>query len=250
MDTMIACLVAPFVGSFIGLVAIRLPVGEDIVGGRSHCRLCTRPLGVQDLIPVVSWLFLRGRCRRCDRPIDPFYPVIEIAALGVAIWSTMILSGWLVWVSCLLGWSLLCLSAIDARHFILPNILTLSLAAGGFIVAVLLDQTKVPDHLIGGAAGFMVFAALGWVYRHIRGHAGLGLGDAKLLAASGVWLSWIGLPSVILWASLSGLGWSLIAGFRNGDLSLRRRLAFGPHLCLGTWLVWLYGPMATPWVSA
>jgi leader peptidase (prepilin peptidase)/N-methyltransferase len=100
------------------------------------------------------------------------------------------------------------------------------------------------DSAIGAGAGFAIFALVRWLYRRLRGREGLGLGDAKLLAAAGAWVTWNGLPSVVLIAAVFGLVSALVMAQRGEQLSLNQRLAFGPALCLGTWLVWLYGPIA------
>ncbi|MBK8208948.1 MAG: prepilin peptidase [Rhodospirillales bacterium] len=115
---------APFVGSFLGVLITRLPEGEPVVLSRSHCSHCRRILGVRDLIPVLSWLVAQRRCRYCGSPLGWFYPNIEVAALAVALWASTVVSGPLLWVTCVLGWLLMTLAVIDIRHMILPNALT------------------------------------------------------------------------------------------------------------------------------
>ena len=142
--------VSPFIGSFLGLVIERLPV----VLGRSRCKACGHVLPARDLVPVVSWLALRGRCRHCRGAIGWFAPAIELAAVMVALWSVAVLPGWFALAGAGLGWTLLVLAWIDARSFLLPDALTLPLAAGGLLVAWAIEPTLLPDHLIGAAAGF------------------------------------------------------------------------------------------------
>ncbi|HET6469542.1 MAG TPA: A24 family peptidase [Geminicoccaceae bacterium] len=238
-------LVAPFVGSFLGLLIVRLPIGEGVVWERSACRGCKGRLGARDLVPLLSWLWARGRCRYCGARIGWFYPGIELAALAVALWAAALTSGWVFWASCGLGWTLLALAAIDYRHLILPDALTLPLVPAGLAVAWLIDPAMLPHHMFGAVAGFVGFALVGWVYARLRGREGLGLGDAKLLAAAGAWVSWTGLPSVVLLAGVVGLAGVLAAGAagRGGGLGAERAIAFGPCLALATWLVWLHGPI-------
>ncbi len=234
---------APFVGSFLGLLIARLPAGGRVLTGRSACPSCGHTLAIRDLVPVVSWLASRGRCRYCAAGIGAVYPAVEIAAVGVAAWAATELDGWLLWTGAALGWLLLALAVIDARHRILPDALTLPLIPCGLAVAYAVDPGALGGHAIGAAAGFACFAAIGWLYRRLRGREGLGLGDAKLVAGAGAWVAWQGLPSVVLLAGASALAVALIDWRRGSPLSSTTRVAFGPYLCLGAWLVWLYGPI-------
>ncbi len=236
-------LAAPCVGSFLGLVAVRLPEGRSVLGGRSACPLCGAVLGFLDLVPILGWRLARGRCRHCGAPISWTYPAIELAALAVAVWSLAVLPGWLAWASCALGWSLIALAAIDARHLLLPDALTLPLIPAGLAVAWLVDPAKLPDHALGAGAGFLTLGAVAVLYRRLRGREGLGLGDAKLFAAAGAWVSWEGLPSVLLLAAAGALLWHLVATRLSGRRLEGRELPFGPYLAAAIWLVWLYGPV-------
>jgi leader peptidase (prepilin peptidase)/N-methyltransferase len=125
----------------------------------------------------------------------------------------------------------------------LPDALVLPLIPAGLLVAWLIDPALLPDHLIGAAAGFAVFAAVAWGYRALRGRDGLGGGDVKLLGALGAWVAWQGLPTVVLYAAVSGLLWVLVLSALGKRVHLGRRIPFGLHLCIGGWLVWLYGPL-------
>lgn len=238
-----AVVAAPFIGSFIGVLALRLPAGAPVALARSACPHCGRRLAVPDLVPLVSWLALRGRCRYCAAPLGLLYPGIELAALAVALWAASSLPAPLVWAGCGLGWALLGASVVDWRHGWLPDILVLPLIPAGIAVHALIQPDAWPDHAIGAAAGFAGFAALAYAYKAIRGRDGLGFGDTKLLAAAGAWVSWTGLPSVVLLAALFGLA-GVIAGRLTGrKIGPAAELPFGPPLALATWLVWLYGPL-------
>jgi leader peptidase (prepilin peptidase) / N-methyltransferase len=234
---------APAIGSFLGVIVQRFASPAAILWGRSACPYCGVRLGALDLLPIASWLALRGRCRRCGVRIGAFYPLIELAALGVALWSVAATQGWVVWASCALGWALLALAAIDARHHLLPDFLTVPLLLGGLAVNALFDWQSFAAASIGAAAGFLFVVALRAIYDRLRSREGIGLGDAKLLAACGAWVGWDGLPSVVLAASLGGLLFALMRAARIGHLSLGERVPFGPFLCAGLWLVWLYGPL-------
>lgn len=236
-------LLAPFIGSFLGVLICRLPRAEPVVLSRSRCPYCRRTLHVRDLIPLLSWLAAHRRCRYCGSALGWFYPNIEVAALLVAVWATAVVSGPSVWPTCLLGWVLLALAVIDVRHLTLPDALTLPLAGSGLAVAFCLDEARVAEHAIGAAAGFACFWLIASGYRALRGREGLGLGDAKLLAAAGAWVSWEGLPGVVLVASITALLCVVGAMALGVSADSSRRLPFGPYLCLGTWLIWLYGPL-------
>jgi len=234
---------APFIGSFLGVVALRAGNFHSIVFGRSACPNCGAQLGVLDLVPVFSWLASRGQCRHCRQPVPLFYPGIELAAIGVAIWSVVMTSGWILWISCFFGWALLVLAVIDFKYYVLPDRLTLSLIAAGILVAWRFDPAAVLDHVIGAVGGLFFVLGLRWIYQALRGREGIGLGDAKLLAAAGAWVSWSGLPSVVLIAAVAGLGGALLRRWHEGKIAMTDEMPFGAYLCLGIWIVWLYGPL-------
>jgi leader peptidase (prepilin peptidase)/N-methyltransferase len=162
----------------------------------------------------------------------------------VPLWAALPGDAPPLWASVLLGWTLLCLAAIDARHFLLPDALTVPLVPAGLAVALLTDPDRLTADIYGGALGFLVFASLRGAYRWARGREGLGLGDVKLLAAAGCWVGWDGLPSVVLIAAVSGLAVAALQGLRGVSFSASTRIPFGVYLCFGFWLVWLYGPLA------
>lgn len=239
----LALLAAPFVGSFLGVLIVRLPEGRPVVFARSVCPACGARLGPAALVPLASWIALRGRCQACRAPIGVFYPAVELAALAVAGWAYVVTSGWLFWASLGLGWALLALAAVDWRSLILPDWLTLPLVPAGLAVIWLVEPQRLVPHAIGGIAGFVGFAAIAAAYRALRGREGLGLGDAKLLAAAGAWCGWAALPSVVLIGGFSALALALAARLAGRPLDGAVRIAFGPHLALAVWIVWLHGPL-------
>jgi leader peptidase (prepilin peptidase) / N-methyltransferase len=247
-DWLLPVLVSPFIGSFLGVLIQRLPDGDDVVTARSHCNACHRTLGPADLIPIASYLAMRGRCRHCGAPIGRFHLIVELAALAVALWALTVDAnnadgGLRLWADCVLGWTLLALAWIDARHMILPDVLTLPLVLAGLGFAWFLEPERIVDHAAGAAIGWLLFWAVSRLYRLLRGRDGLGEGDAKLLAASGAWVSWSGLGPVMLVAALTGLGVALVGWLRGGKTTAATAIPFGPPLAFATWLVWLYAPL-------
>ena len=236
-------LAAPFVGSFLGLLIVRLPAGEPVMAGRSRCPACGRTLAVRDLVPILNWLSHRGRCRQCGAAISQLYPAVELAALAIAVWSLAVLPGWLAWAGAAFGWMLLTLAVIDARHFLLPDALTLPLAPAGLAVAWFVYPGALADHAIGGLAATAGLALIAWLYRRLRNRDGLGWGDVKLFGALGCWTAWQGLPTILLYAALAGLLWVVALRLTGRHLTATTHLPFGPFLCWAGWLVWLYGPV-------
>jgi leader peptidase (prepilin peptidase)/N-methyltransferase len=242
LETVAVLLAAPFVGSFLGLVIDRLPAGRPVLTGRSRCDACGVTLAAKDLVPVVSWLWQRGRCAHCRAELSAFHPTIELAALAVALSAAFVLSGWLLLISCGLGWTLLTLAAIDQRHFLLPDVLTLPLIPAGLVVAFAINPALLMPHVVGAVAGFAAFVAIAFAYRRLRRREGLGLGDAKLLAAAGAWLGWQALPGVVAVGALCALAVALARTVAGDTLSATTKIAFGSYLALAFWLVWLLGP--------
>src|ERR1700751_383610 len=108
-----ALILAPFIGSFLGVVIERVDRPQSILWARSVCPHCETMLSPRDLVPIFSWLVARGRCRHCGKPLGFSYPVVELAALGVAFWSATLSTGAAAWASDILGWMLLALAVID-----------------------------------------------------------------------------------------------------------------------------------------
>jgi len=199
-------------------------------------------LGPLELVPILSWFVLRGRCRNCSAEISLFYPAIELAALAVALWTILVMPHELQILTALFGWLLIIQSAIDWGTRRLPDVLTLMLVVTGLAAAYLYDRESWLIHAVAGVIGATVLIIVAALYRWIRKSPGLGLGDAKLFGALGVWVSLSGLPTVLF------LGTSLALVFYAARRLLvksdsRERLAFGPFLAAAGWLVWLYGPL-------
>lgn len=228
---LLPALAAPFVGSLVGVLILRLADGRPILWARSECESCRHRLAPRDLVPLASFAALRGRCRFCGAPIARFHLAVELTALGVAVcvMALEVNPAW-VWADCVFGWTLLALSWIDLRTYLLPDALTLPLLLAGLASTWLLDPARLTAHAAGAAGGYLLFRAVEWGFRAWRKQDGLGQGDAKLLAATGAWLGWQPLPHVIFLAAVAGIVIGVIRrrGGRAGDL----RIPFGP--CIAT----------------
>ena len=143
----------------------------------------------------------------------------------------------------LLGAVLIWLSVIDIGSYRLPDALTLPLLAAGLAFSYLFQWDDLRWRVAASALGFGLLYAVAWFYFKLRGRHGLGLGDAKLLAASGAWLGVEGVPATLLLASCSALCAALVSAFAGRPVAADTRMPFGPFLALGTWLTWLYGPL-------
>ncbi len=240
-------LIGPFIGSFLALLADRLPRGEGVVVKPSVCRSCGKRLGARDLLPVVSFAMHRGRCRHCGAAIPPFTLYTEIAAAGAAVLA--VLAGGdavQMWLSALFLWALLALAVSDLIWFRLPDPLTGAL----FIVALAMAgrSGQLDLALIGAAVGAGAFLALRIGYRAIREREGLGLGDVKLMAGLGAYAGPFDLPALLLIASLGALAVALLRQMIFSDRSGRplgtQKLPFGAALCAAAALLWLLDALA------
>ncbi|MCK1545714.1 prepilin peptidase [Bradyrhizobium sp. 179] len=235
---------SPIAGSFAGVIIRRLPQKRDIIWSRSRCDACDTDLSPVCLVPIISYLALGGRCRTCRATISPFHLAIELSCVAVACWAAMVdrTPLWL-WAACVLGWTLLVLSWIDAEHFRLPDALTLPLLVSGLATQALLAPEQLPASLVGTLLGYASFRTIAAGYRALREREGLGAGDAKLMAAAGAWLGWSALPDVVLVAALLGI-LAIVLGRLNGRaIDRSAAIPFGPFLSAAIWLTYIYGPM-------
>lgn len=246
MGPLALVILAPFVGSFLGVLARRLPRGESIVRPRSHCESCGAVLGPAELVPIASFLWWRGACRHCRAPISRDHLAIELAAALVPAVALAALpwAGWAPLVAAsVLGWTLLVLAAIDLAHWTLPDVLTLPLLAAGLVATAALDPAALLDHAGAAALGGGGLALLAVTYRRLRGRDGVGYGDVKLLAAGGAWDGLAALPTILVVAAVAGL---LLALLRHGvRLERTSAVPFGPPLCLAIWAAFLLGILET-----
>lgn len=242
--TILPLLVAPFIGSLLGVLILRLPARRPVALARSQCDTCHRRLWPRDLLPILGYIRLRGRCRFCHAAIPPFHLAVELAALALAALVILAGHGTSVWPDCALAWTLLALAWIDFEHFLLPDVLTLPLLVAGLCVTWWLTPAALASHALGAIAGYLAFRAIELGYQRLRGRPGLGQGDAKLLAAGGAWLGLAALPMVVLVAALLGIALALPAllapGWGQAGMRLTTKLPFGPALALAILLLRLF----------
>lgn len=225
-------------GSFLATLILRWPQGRSVVRGRSACDGCGRVLSARDLVPIISSILQRGRCRSCGTRIDPLHGRVEA---GCAIVGALALGfapdvGGVGWA--LLGWLLLTLAVLDQRHFWLPDALTLPLAFLGFTIGLWSIDVAMVDRVIGALAGYGALFAIALLYRRVRRREGLGLGDAKLLGALGAWFGWQALPFILLLASSLGL-LVVLAGMAVGRAPNRSsRVPLGAFLAIAAFPGW------------
>jgi leader peptidase (prepilin peptidase)/N-methyltransferase len=247
MTSLLPVLAAPFIGSFLGVLILRLPAGTPVAFARSRCPHCATNLTAIDMLPLISFAALRGRCRHCARPIGSFHPAIELAATAVAVWALLAEPGPArLWPDCALGWTLLTLAWIDFDTLLLPDLLTLPLLLAGLALTLATDPQALTDHCLAAVAGYLSFQGLSLIYRRIRGRDGLGGGDAKLIAAAGAWCGLSLLPFVVLCSAIAGLLAALGLALAGKPVTSTTRIPFGPCLALATWLVWLHGGLLNP----
>jgi leader peptidase (prepilin peptidase)/N-methyltransferase len=208
------------VGSFLNVVIARVPKGQSVVSPGSRCPRCGNPIAWFDNIPILSWLLLRARCRKCGLPISVRYPLVELITgiLAVAIvrqqgatWTALAYFAFLA--------ILLALSYIDLDSWLLPHQITWPLLALGLVSPLWNPAVTYAEAGIGAAAGFAAFAAVALFGEKILKRDTMGWGDVWLLAAIGAWLGWQALLPVILLSAVQGaaVGTLLLATRRDPD---------------------------------
>ena len=235
MADLLAFLVGLALGSFLNVVATRLPAKEQFWAGRSRCPHCrTRSPGTT-ICQLLSYLYLRGRCRFCGAAISWRYPLLELAGglLSLALWHQYPWSPRLIAYGPF-GAALLVLTAIDLEHRLLPDAITYPGIVAGLGLALFLPSPGFWEALLGALLGGGFFLVVGWVYEKFSGKTGLGGGDVKLLAMIGAFLGVGSLPFIIFISAtlgtLVGLGLTLVGGAWRGGQWRTTRIPFGPFL--------------------
>jgi leader peptidase (prepilin peptidase) / N-methyltransferase len=225
----LACgLAGLLIGSFLNVVAWRLPRGESLIRPGSACPVCRTPIKPYDNVPVLSWLVLRGRCRHCGARISGRYPAVELTTAVLYVAIALGRDGALDIALGLLLTALVPITFIDLERRIIPNAITLPAAVVAVVAAAIIEIDFVPEQLIAGlaAGGFFLLAAL--LYPR-----GMGMGDVKLAAVLGLYLGRAVAPAIFI-ALISGVLVGAIVIARKGAREGRRTaVPFGPFLALG-----------------
>jgi leader peptidase (prepilin peptidase)/N-methyltransferase len=236
------------VGSFLNVCIYRLPRRQSINWPGSHCTSCDRPLAWYENIPVISWIMLRGRCRTCGARIAVMYPLVELitAALFVAGY---LIYGWtpLLAVRLAFACAMVVLFAVDLRHHILPNVITVPGIVVGFVLSLMLPPGW-KSSLIGLVAGGGVLFAIAEAYYRLRDVEGLGMGDVKMLSMIGAFLGWQLMLVTLVLASFAGslIGIGVIAMGRGG---MKAALPFGTFLAVGALTAAVVGDDLVAWYT-
>ena len=225
-------------GSFCNVCIYRLPLDQSVVTGRSKCTKCKKKINWYDNIPFFSFILLKGKCRCCKSVISFQYFLVEaIAAISFLFVFFVFGLTTTTLLFFILIISFIIIFFIDLKHFIIPNQITYSLMVIGFIKSFdpSLNRSIFPDYihsLVGGVFGYSIIWLLIFFYKKFKNKDGMGLGDAKLLSALGFWFGWISIPFILIFSSLTALGFSLPSLIRKSK-NLSTEIPFGPHLVIG-----------------
>jgi leader peptidase (prepilin peptidase) / N-methyltransferase len=234
-------------GSFLNVCIYRIPLKKSIVHPRSSCPHCGEPIRFYDNIPLLSYLFLMGKCRQCDHRISLRYPIVELlTGLLSFVLFTIYGIGFQYLLSLLFAATLVTISFIDLDHRIIPDILSLPGVAAGWAVSFFPWGVYWIDSLIGTLAGGGSLYLVAVLYKRITGREGMGGGDIKLLAMIGAWMGWQALPLIVLIASLTGAVIGMVFILFSGK-GYRFRIPFGPFLSLGALAYLFFGRDLTLW---
>ncbi|HEY8584908.1 MAG TPA: prepilin peptidase [Capillimicrobium sp.] len=236
--TAVAALFGALIGSFLNVVAFRLPRRESLAFPASRCTACQHPIRPWHNVPVVGWLALRGRCADCDAPIPARYPLVEAAT--AALYAAVVLRFGLdadLWLPLAMVTFCVPIALIDLDHRIIPNRLTAPAAVVAVAIAAIVDPSSLPERLIAAAAGGGAFLLVA-----LAAPQGMGMGDVKLVAVLGLFLGASVAPAIFV---------ALVAGVLVGALIMRRKgvrdgrktaVPFGPFLVLGGLVALFAGP--------
>ena len=229
----------------LGLPTEPRPATFNLVLPNSSCPHCSHEIKPWENIPVISYLFLRGKCSSCKAPISMRYPLVELACgLLSAFIAWHFGFTWQAGAMLLLTWGLLAMSLIDVDHQLLPDSLVLPLLWLGLITNSFGLFTSLEDALWGAIAGYLSLWSVYWLFKLVTGKEGMGYGDFKLLAMLGAWGGWQVLPLTILLSSLVGAVLGLIMlRLRNAETSTP--IPFGPYLAIAGWIALIWGEQIT-----
>ncbi len=235
------------IGSFLNVCIWRLPESKSIVTPASKCPRCNTPIRFYDNIPIISYIFLKGKCRTCREPISIRYPLVEFLT-GLVAMATTIKFG--ISVESLIYFifiaALIVTTFIDIDHQIIPDSISLPGIPIGVLSCLAIDSLQFKDSLLGVLIGGGILFIIAWSYHFFTGKEGMGGGDIKLLAMIGAFTGWKGVLFTIFVSSLTGtiIGVTLMLLARK---NLKFAVPFGPFLAIGAVLYVFFGPELISW---
>ena len=243
MDYLFVIILGGLWGSFANVCIYRLPLDKGVVSGRSYCPKCKKQITWKDNIPIISYFLLNGKCRKCKKPISSQYALVELLSIlfftviyflyGITLTTLLLM---------ILSLSFIIIFFIDLKHFIIPNEITFSMMALGFLKSFdpnlnLLFPNYI-NSLIGGLLGYGIIWSIIYFYKQVRKKEGMGLGDAKLFGVIGFWFGWIAIPFVIFLSSVIAL-LSVVPSLLKNSRTMSSQIPFGPYIIIGT-LIYLF----------
>ena len=243
MDYLFVIILGGLWGSFANVCIYRLPLEKGVVSGRSYCPKCKKQITWKDNIPIISYLLLSGKCRKCKKPISSQYALVEFLSIlfftiiyflyGITLTTLLLM---------ILSLSFIIIFFIDLKHFIIPNEITFSMMALGFLKSFDPNLNSLfPNYinsLIGGLLGYGIIWSIIYFYKQVRKKEGMGLGDAKLFGVIGFWFGWIAIPFVIFMSSVIAL-LSVVPSLLKNSRTMSSQIPFGPYIIIGT-LIYLF----------
>ena len=224
-------------GSFANVCIYRLPLDKGVALGRSYCIKCKKQIVWFDNIPIISYLLIKGKCRKCGKIISFQYPLVEL--LSILSFATIYFFYGITTTTLLLialSLTFLIIFFIDLKHFIIPNSLTFPMMILGFVKSFDPNLNSLfPNYvnsLIGGFFGYGIIWLIIYFYKVFRNKEGMGLGDAKLIAVIGFWFGWISVPFILFSSSVVALI-SVVPSLLNKSKKLSSEIPFGPFIIIG-----------------
>ena len=243
MDYLFVIILGGLWGSFANVCIYRLPLDKGVVSGRSYCPKCKKQITWKDNIPIISYFLLNGKCRKCKKPISSQYALVEFLSIlfftiiyflyGITLTTLLLM---------ILSLSFIIIFFIDLKHFIIPNEITFSMMALGFLKSFDPNLNSLfPNYinsLIGGLLGYGIIWSIIYFYKQVRKKEGMGLGDAKLFGVIGFWFGWLAIPFIIFLSSVIAL-LSVVPSLLKNSRTMSSQIPFGPYIILGT-LIYLF----------
>src|SRR5689334_9888536 len=233
----LAAVAGLLIGSFLNVVAYRIPMRESLIRPRSRCPQCGSPVRPYDNVPVLSWLLLRGRCRDCSAGISPQYPLVELLTGALFAAVVAVADGSLdIALGLLLVTALVPITLIDLEHRLIPNRITAPAAAAAVVAIVALEPSFLVQALVAaaGAGGFFLLAA-------IASPRGMGMGDVKLVAVLGLYLGRAVGPAILIALVLGVVVGAAIIARKGTTAGRKTAVPFGPFLAVGGLIAFFVG---------